>query len=320
MSTIPPDAKPQCQNYSASPFIHPQALIEPGAVIGAGTRVWAWAHVLQGAIIGKECNICDHTFLENDVRLGDRVTIKCGVSVWDGVTIEDDVFIGPSVAFTNDKFPRSKQTLEIYAKTTIKEGASIGANATLLPVTIGKYAMVSAGAVVTRDVPPYAIVVGNPARIVGYVGVEKRKNTPALSAAASENKTPARVIAIAGASDMRGHLSVIDLEKDLPFKVKRVFYTYKVPSHEVRGEHAHKTCHQFLVCLSGSFHVIVDDGINRESFVLDSPNCGLYLPPMIWGIQYKHTADCVLLALASHPYDAADYIRDYDDFMAKVRS
>ena len=151
-------------------FKHETAIVESSSV-GAGTRIWAFAHILPGAVIGAACNICDQTFIENDVRIGDRVTIKCGVQVWDGITLEDDVFVGPNATFSNDPFPRSGQHPERYTRTLVKRGASIGANATILPgLTIGEKAMVGAGAVVTSDVPPMAIVAGNPARIVGYDG------------------------------------------------------------------------------------------------------------------------------------------------------
>lgn len=154
-------------------FIHEKAIVEKGAMIGDGSRIWAFAHILPGAVIGEECNICDHTFIENKVMLGNRVTVKCGVYIWDQITIEDDVFIGPCVAFTNDKFPRSKQYPDSFASTLICKGASIGANATILPVTIGEYAMIGAGAVVTKDVPPYAVVVGNPAKIIRFSNEQK---------------------------------------------------------------------------------------------------------------------------------------------------
>ena len=149
--------------------IHPQALVDPGAVIGAGTRVWAFAHVCGGAVIGAECNLCDHTFFEQGVRLGDRVTIKCGVYLWDGVVLEDDVFVGPCVSFTNDLRPRSKKYPDKFSATRLRHGCSVGANSTLLPVTIGRWAMVAAGSVVTRDVPDFALVRGNPARLAGWV-------------------------------------------------------------------------------------------------------------------------------------------------------
>lgn len=133
--------------------------------IGAGTQIWQFCVVLENAQIGADCNICSHCFIENDVIVGDRVTVKCGVQLWDGLRVEDDVFIGPNVTFTNDKHPRSKQYPEEFSKTTLKAGASIGANATILPgVTIGAGAMVAAGAVVTHEVPPGAVVMGNPAR------------------------------------------------------------------------------------------------------------------------------------------------------------
>lgn len=135
--------------------------------IGEGTTIWQYAVVLPNAIIGNECNICAHTFVENDVKIGNRVTVKSGVFLWDGIVIEDDVFIGPCVAFTNDKHPRSKQYPEKFLRTTIKKGASLGANATILPgITVGEGAMVGAGAVVTRDVAPFTVVVGNPAKIL----------------------------------------------------------------------------------------------------------------------------------------------------------
>jgi acetyltransferase-like isoleucine patch superfamily enzyme len=153
-------------------FKHSHALVE-SEHIGENTRIWAFAHVLAGAKIGADCNICDHVFIENDVIIGDRVTIKCGVQIWDGVRLEDDVMIGPNATFTNDPFPRSKKTFELLT-TLVKKGASVGANATLLcGITIGEGAMVGAGAVVTKDVPPRAVVLGNPARITRYLEEEK---------------------------------------------------------------------------------------------------------------------------------------------------
>jgi acetyltransferase-like isoleucine patch superfamily enzyme len=150
-------------------FQHPNALVE-SKNIGNGTRVWAFSHILPGAVIGSGCNICDHTFIDNDVNIGNDVTIKCGIYIWDGVSIEDKVFLGPNVVFTNDLSPRSKVYPSEIVKTHIKYGASIGANVTLIAGnTIGKFAMVGAGSVVTKDVPDYALVYGNPARIHGYI-------------------------------------------------------------------------------------------------------------------------------------------------------
>ncbi|OLD66035.1 MAG: N-acetyltransferase [Acidobacteria bacterium 13_1_40CM_2_68_5] len=138
--------------------------------IGLGTRVWAWAHVMPGARVGAECNIGEHCFIETGVVLGDRVTVKNGVAVWNGVVAEDDVFLGPNAVLTNDLRPRSKVYRGPVRRTLLERGASVGANATLLcGITVGEYAMIGAGAVVTRDVPTHALVVGVPGRVVGHV-------------------------------------------------------------------------------------------------------------------------------------------------------
>lgn len=152
------------------PFIHPQALVDENVTIGNGTRVWAFAHLVSGAQIGSDCNICDHTFIEGKVRLGDRVTVKCGVFLWDGIIVEDEVFIGPAAVFTNDTNPRSKRYVAEYPVTHLLQGSSIGANSTILPgLTLGRWSMVGAGSVVTRDVPDFALVVGNPARFRSWI-------------------------------------------------------------------------------------------------------------------------------------------------------
>jgi UDP-2-acetamido-3-amino-2,3-dideoxy-glucuronate N-acetyltransferase len=150
-------------------MIHPTAEIQTKQ-IGEGTSVWQFCVILQGARIGKNCNINCHVFIENDVVIGNNVTIKSGVQLWDGVRIEDNVFVGPNVTFTNDLSPRSKQYPSHYLNTTLKAGASIGANATIIGgLTIGSYAMIGAGSVVTKDVPDYTLWYGNPAVFHGYV-------------------------------------------------------------------------------------------------------------------------------------------------------
>ena len=150
-------------------FKHPLALVESGT-IGPRTRVWAWAHVMRGARVGADCNIGEHCFIEKGVVLGDRVTVKNGVAVWEGVTAEDDVFLGPNAVLTNDLRPRSRVVRSGPERTLLGKGASVGANATLLcGITVGRYSMIGAGTVVTRDVPPHALVVGNPGRVVGHV-------------------------------------------------------------------------------------------------------------------------------------------------------
>jgi len=306
-------------------FVHAQALNESNN-IGNDTRIWAFTHILPQAKIGSHCNICDHVFIENDVLIGDRVTIKCGVQVWDGVTLEDDVFIGPNVTFTNDIFPRSDIHLQENLLTVIKQGASIGANATILPgITIGINAMIGAGAVVTRSIPPKAIVVGNPARIIGYVDTKssdiKDNKDLQLSNVVKMAKSSVAGVTLHNqveASDIRGSLSVGEFERDIPFHVLRYFLVYDVPTAETRGEHAHFKCHQFLIAVKGSVHVVADDGVHREEFLLDTPNIGLHLPPMTWGIQYSYSSDSVLLVFASEYYDSEDYIRSYDQFIELI--
>lgn len=303
-------------------FIHSHALCE-SLDVGAGTRIWAFAHVLPKASIGRDCNICDHVFIENDVVIGDRVTVKCGVQLWDGIRLEDDVFIGPNATFTNDIYPRSKQYPAVFATTIVRHGASIGANATLLPgISIGAHAMVGAGAVVTRSVPPNAVVVGNPAKIVGYSDTKDHRSTEPVPVGQSGDGVQTSSVQgvtlhhLREAKDMRGTLSVAELGTDVPFDAKRFFFVYGVPSLEVRGEHAHHQCKQFLIAVKGKVHVVADDGSHREEFVLDRPNLGLYLPPMTWGIQYRYSPDTVLMVLASEHYDSTDYVRDYDEFLA----
>lgn len=304
-----------------SAFFQHEAAIVESTSIGERTRVWAFAHILPNARIGADCNICDHTFIENEVLVGDRVTIKCGVQLWDGVTLESDVFVGPSATFTNDRFPRSRQERRRTGPTIVRKGASIGANATILPgIVIGERAMVGAGSVVTRDVPADTVVAGNPARIIGYVGIEAQPlQTPSRAIS-----SPLKPSAVRGATlhrlplieDLRGCLTFGEARKHIPFEIKRFFLVFDVKSREIRGEHAHREQHQFLICVRGSCHSVADDGECREEFILDDPTLGLHLEPMVWGVQYKYSADAVLLVLTSDIYDAEDYIRNYDEFLA----
>ncbi len=302
-------------------FAHQNAIVE-STKIGKATRIWAFVHILPGAVVGEDCNLCDHVFIENDVVVGDRVTIKSGVQLWDGVRIEDDVFVGPNVAFTNDPFPRSKQYPKAYSQTRVQKGASIGANATILPgVTIGQNSMVGAGAVVTKNVPPNSIVVGNPARIVSYVTGDFPSHK------VSSNEEPANQdIPVAGVglfqlpkiTDLRGDLTFAETPGLLPFKPHRFFMIYNVPGKDVRGEHAHRELKQFLLCVKGNCSVVVDDGTNRFEINLNDPTLGLLIPPMIWATQYKFSEDAVLVVFASDVYKAEDYIRDYDEYLRMI--
>src|SRR3954467_5342505 len=239
-------------------FVHAQGLCESEEV-GAGTRIWAFAHVLDGAQIGTDCNICDGVFVEGGAVVGDRVTVKCGVQLWTGVELEDDVFIGPNATFTNDPLPRSRQWLNEHPRTVVHTGASIGANATILPgLEIGTGAMVGAGAVVTRSVPPNAIVVGNPARIQGYLDSATATAKSVESPGESPGKTllPLKGVHLQrfpGFADLRGSLTAGELpDEGVPFTPQRWFLVYDVPGREVRGEHAHRICDQFLICVHGS--------------------------------------------------------------------
>ena len=159
-------------------YIHPQALVETDQ-IGHDTRIWAFVHILPEVSIGNNCNICDHCFIESDVKIGNNVTVKSGIYLWSGVTLEDDVFLGPNVVFTNDLRPRSKQYIPPM-RTLVQKGASIGANSTVLAgVTIGQYAMTGIGSVITRDIPAHALFYGNPARQHGWVDEQGEKLQPA---------------------------------------------------------------------------------------------------------------------------------------------
>jgi UDP-2-acetamido-3-amino-2,3-dideoxy-glucuronate N-acetyltransferase len=314
---------------SDAAFVHPLADVA-SAAIGSRTRIWQFTVVLPGARIGADCNVCSHCFVENDVVVGDRVTIKNGVQLWDGLRLGHDVFVGPNVSFTNDRYPRSRQHLDAPLQTIVEDGASIGAGATICPgLRIGRNALVGSGSVVTRSVPPNAIVYGNPARITGYV--DARSLRPGAEAAAASPDAPGQAAAavteqgrvatlhrLPRVADIRGSLSVGEFERSVPFVPKRYFLVFGVPSVETRGEHAHRECHQFLVCVRGSVSVVADDGRRREEYLLDRPELGLHLPPMVWGIQYRYSADAVLLVFASHYYDPADYIREYDRFLAEA--
>ena len=315
------------------PYIHPTADVQTDQ-IGDRTRIWQYVIALPGARVGRECNVCAYVFIENDVVVGDRVTIKSGVQLWDGIVIEDDVFIGPNVSFTNDKFPRSKVQRQSLPRIQIKQGASLGAGSVILPgVTIGRYAMVGAGAIVTSSVPPYAIVKGNPARITGYSHSNHKPFLPVSVAGQGSNvsfnleRTKESVgSVIAGVrlhffkqfEDLRGKLTALEFDQDLPFVPQRVFFTYDVPSRETRGEHAHRNCHQLLIAVSGTISVYVSNGREQSSVQLSSTAHGLHIEPMVWASQSQYSKGACLAVLASHAYEDKDYIRTIDEYLTLI--
>lgn len=207
----------------------------------------------------------------------------------------------------------------------LESGARIQAGAVVAgAVVVARGALVQAGAVVTRDVPPYAVVAGNPAQIVGYTGdgAESRQ-APLRQAPAAPGTMASRVHGVTlhrlpKVLDLRGNLTVGEFGRSIPFEAKRYFMVFGVPNAEVRGEHAHRTCHQFLICARGSLAVVADDGRTREEFLLDDPSVGIHLPPLTWGVQYKYSPDAVLLVFASEFYDVEEYIRDYAEFIQVV--
>jgi UDP-2-acetamido-3-amino-2,3-dideoxy-glucuronate N-acetyltransferase len=310
---------------SSRRWVHALALVEPGAELGAGVRVGPFAHVEAGARAGDRSSIAQNVLIESGVTLGRRVVVCAGARLLRGAEVGDEVYIGPNAVLANTRFPAATARNVEREGPVLREGASIGANATVLPgVIIGRGAVVGAGSVVTRHVPPHAIVAGNPARLQGYVGTTSKQKRAEIvrsdgGALPKLRVKGASLHRIALVKDVRGNLSVGEIGAGLPFVPRRYFVVSDVPNARVRGEHAHRRLKQYLVCLRGQCSVIVDDGARREEIVLDTPEVGLYVPPLVWAVQYKYSPDAVVLVLASAEYDAGDYIRDYEDFRRAVR-
>ena len=241
-----------------------------------------------------------------------------GAFVGTEVVLGRDVRIGPGAVIL-DGSPGDPET-------AIEDAVIVGANATVIGgVRVGREARIEPGAVVTGDVPARSIVAGNPARIVGY---RDAGHGPTMTDGTDPGRpggtqaSGVRGVTVSSmrlVRDLRGDLAVGRFTEDVPFIPARYFLVFNVPSPETRGAHAHRVCEQFLVAARGGVRVAVDDGSAREEIILERPEAGLYLPPMTWAIQYAHTSDAVLLVFASHPYDPADYIRDYSEFLAAVR-
>lgn len=272
----------------------------------------AQAIIDKTATIGEGCDIAAGATLGAGVRVGDAVRIGEGAIIVN-TTIGDGCEIGPGAILQGS----ADTALRLESHVVVMAGSIVSA-----PIVIASGASVQAGAVVTRDVPPHAIVTGNPAQISGYrtlpPTIEEQAAVrdavppgPALIETRVRGVTMHRFPKIL---DLRGNLTVGEFGRSAPFEPRRYFIVFGVPNAEVRGEHAHRECKQFLICTHGQCSVLADDGQNREEFLLDDPSLGLYLPPLTWGVQYKYSSDAVLLVFASHYYDSAEYIRSYQEF------
>ena len=280
------------------------SLVHAGASVGAGCRLGDYVTVYPGAPLGDDCELLGHT------------------QVWGGVRIERGVRIGPGVALEP---PGDDEAGAIH----LGAACQVGANATIRRgVRIGEGALVEPGSVVAQSVPAHAIVRGAPALVIGYVEQRgagtlaswgQRADFPAQPAVARLGVGEVTLHRHQLVRDPRGDLVFGECPRDIPFEVRRYFLVFGVPSEKTRGEHAHRACKQYLTCVRGSCAVVVDDGHARCEVTLDAPDMGIYLPPMIWGIQYKYSADAMLLVFTSEYYDADDYIRHYPDFLAEAR-
>src|SRR5262245_33788580 len=224
----------------------------------------------------------------------------------------DQIFVGPNASFSNDPFPRSQARPASFIQTIVEGHASIGANATILPgLRIGYGAMIGAGAVVLNDVPARSIVVGNPGRVVGYAEANEL-DAPVLDRM-STNRNGPHLIQFQSHLDARGRLTAVE-GQSIPFVPKRFYYIDQVMAATARGAHSHRRCHQLLIALAGQMKAVVDDGQSAYVLPLTRPEMGLYLPPMIWSMQFSYSIGAVSLVIASEPYDPNDYITDYAEF------
>ena len=303
--------------------IHPSALSESND-IGPDTRIEAFTYIAHKVKVGQNCVIGPHVFVGRDVIIGDRVIIRGSAYICAGTIIEDEVYIADHATFSSDRNSSTGSVMD--NPVVLRRGCKIGAHATLCGgITIGEYGVVDAGAVVPRSVQPYAIVAGNPATVVAFANTLETHPRPAARSFTLERTMESKVRGVGIYElplirDPRGNLTVGEFERTLPFVPKRYFITFDVPSVDLRGEHAHRTCHQFLLCVRGSCAVVVDDGLHREEFLLDRPTFGVHVPPMVWATEYKHSQDSRLLVFASEHYDPADYIRDYQIFLKEAVS
>jgi acetyltransferase-like isoleucine patch superfamily enzyme len=276
-------------------MISTSAIISPTATIGDGCNIEAGAILCGDVNLGNGVHVGAGAILVGPCQIGNNCVIHCGVALDAGVGS------GPVV---------------------LEDNVHLSAMAVIAaPVTIATGARIQAGTVIIRSVPPHAIVSGNPAQITGYTLSQQPTSTAGVtSSPVTTGVIQSRVLGVKlyrlpKILDLRGNLTAGEFGGDVPFLPKRHFMVFGVPNAEIRGEHAHRTCEQFLICAHGSCNVVADDGSAREEFVLDDPSVGLYLPPLTWGIQYKYSPDAVLLVFASEHYSSTEYIRRYSEFL-----
>lgn len=254
-------------------------------------------------------------FEARNIKIGQKSIISQGVFIAEHSNIGCNVYIGPNASVGGSR-PNANAASD--RATVIEDDASIGSLVFIANgLRIGSNATILEGAVVTKSVPPNAIVAGNPAYIQGYSTRSPPERATVQDCVSRDED--ASIVSLPVFADIRGALTVGNFLTEIPFLPSRFFIVYGVPSRETRGEHAHKVCHQFLICVSGSCRVLADNGHVRQDIVLDSPHKGLHLPPMTWGTQYDYSQDAVLLVFASHPYDSNEYIRTYEEFIRTVK-
>jgi UDP-2-acetamido-3-amino-2,3-dideoxy-glucuronate N-acetyltransferase len=273
------------------------------------------------ASVASDVKIGPFVVVDENAVLSAGVVVEGATRIWSGMQVEEGVRIGYQATFAISGEDKNRSV------TRLRRGCRIGANATVGEnLVIGEEAVVEPGAVVKQDVPPFAIVAGNPAAVVGFVSTGENDNGKAVRESNLEVKiTESRVKGVLFyqmpfIGDPRGNLTVGEFGSQLPFVPKRYFMTFEVPSAKVRGEHAHRQCAQFLLCVHGSCAVMVDDGEQREEFLLDRPTSGVLVPAMTWAVEYKHSADSALMVFASEHYDPADYIRSYEEFLSELKA
>ncbi len=293
--------------------IHPTAICD-SLSMGEACTVGAYTLVASGSILGNRVRIGNHASVAENVHLADGVTIGDGARLGAGVVVAEGVRVDAQAVILTAP--------ESLHPTRLLTGARIGAHATIHPgITVGQGAIVESGAVVRQDVQAHAVVSGNPAVVTGFAGTHPSMPGPRSVPVPEVSDSPVRGVRtyqLPVIIDPRGNLSVGEFEETLPFRPRRFFMTFEVPGAHVRGEHAHKECHQFMLCVRGACSVVVDDGNRREEYRLDTPTFGVHVPPLVWAAEYKHSPDSVLVVFASHHYDPADYIRDYTAFLEAV--